>query len=127
MYVFLVCQVFEICILVHSLASSRVQSASSAVLIRAISHIRADGHDRENIRTQNCAHAEWIEWCLVCFEELRCDNIGDAVCDEDKGIDCDLLGMTTGLDVSIPGAEVGLETYAVLAVFMPSATIYGPR
>ena len=82
MNVLLVGQIFEIRILVDSLASGRIQPVSSAVFVRAVGHVGTDGENGEHVRAQDGSHSQGIERRLVGLEKLRGDDVGDAVCDE---------------------------------------------
>ena len=106
MNVLLVRQILEVRILVNSLATSRVQSVTSAVLIRAVCHVCKNGYDRKNVGGENRTHSERIQRCLICFEELGCDNVRHAVGDEDQRVHCDFLRMSAGENISIVGFEM---------------------
>jgi len=95
MNILLVRQILKVSVLVYSLASRGVETISTLVLIRTICHVHANSNHSENVRGEDGTHTKWIERCLLSLKKLGCDDVGYAVSNEDHGIGCHFLGVTT--------------------------------
>lgn len=71
-----------------------IQAVSSSILQKAQQTVAQYGGDREHNTPEHASIAVGVVRCVVSLEELRPDEVSDAVGYEEDGVDGKLLGMT---------------------------------
>ena len=92
--VLLVSQIFEFYIGIGVFRFSSAFSVAPPVFIIAEQHVNDYRNHRQHVRTQDSTCPEWIQRRLFTLEELRSNNIGNAIRNEHHGVDRDFLSMS---------------------------------
>lgn len=79
--------------MVDPVASHRINSIAATILPPAKRRVHDHDDHGKNITSQDGRHAQRVEGCLVGLEELRSDDVGHAIGDEDEGVHRHLLGV----------------------------------
>lgn len=92
--ILLVRQILEIGITMDGFVRSGVARIAASILPPTQKHVQGDSDQREDVRSQDGADPKRVQGRLCRLEELRSDNVGDAVGDEHESVDGDFFRVS---------------------------------